>query len=114
MHRFFLRPILGLFVMVMLFAVGLQQAHADPRDFTLINSTGETISFVYVGPSSSDDWGDDILGADILSAGQRLNITFSRFRPGDCLYDIKVVTTSNREGYLWKVDLCSTTTVTFN
>ena len=114
MRQLLTGPILGIFGFMALFALSLQQAHADPRDFTLVNSTGETIENVYVGPSTSDDWGSDILGNDVLGAGQQLNVTFSGFSSGDCTYDIKVKTASGREGFLYKVDLCNTSTVTFN
>src|SRR6185503_4629476 len=108
MRRLLTGPVLGTFAFMALFALSLERVHADPRDFTLINSTGETIENVYVGPSASDDWGSDILGDDILGAGQQLNVTFSGFASGDCTYDIKVRTSSGREGFLYKVDLCST------
>jgi hypothetical protein len=115
MRRLLTGPLLGIFALVTLFTLSLQPAHAgDPRDFTLVNSTGERIDEVYVGPSSSPDWGSDILGNSVLAAGQQLNVTFSAFTTGDCQYDIKVRTASGREGVLYKVDLCNTQTVTFN
>src|SRR5581483_8198651 len=77
MRRFFAGPLLGIIVLVLLTLTGTQRVLADPRDFTLVNSTGETITNVYVGPSASTDWGKDILGDDVLGAGQQLNVTFS-------------------------------------
>jgi hypothetical protein len=86
---------------------------ADPRDFTLVNASSSTIRELYVSPSNSSDWEEDVLGDDMLSPGQRVNITFSRFRPGHCCYDIKVVTRSGSESELHDVDLCNTRTVTY-
>jgi hypothetical protein len=87
---------------------------ADVRDFTLVNSIGATIRYVYVSPSDVTDWGNDVLGADVLLPGRRMNITFSRVRPGTCYYDIKVVTNVRTEGVLKSVNLCEMSTVTFH
>ena len=59
-------------------------AFADARDFVLINNTGQTIQQVYVSASKDDDWGDDILGEDVLPSGRRVTITFGRFAEAAC------------------------------
>ena len=91
-------------------------AAADPRDFTLINNTSTTIAYIYVSPSASDEWGDDVLDEDVLEAGQQVNIVFpgGRVKAEDCSFDIKVVTTEGAEGKLSDVNLCQTRTVTFS
>jgi hypothetical protein len=61
-----------------------------------------------------NSWGDDVMGRDILSAGNAVNLTFAGFDGDSCNYDIKVLGTGGQEGYLYKVDLCSVTTVTFS
>lgn len=46
-------------------------------DFKLINDTGYEINKVFIAPSKSDDWGDDVLGKGVrLADGQSANITF--------------------------------------
>ena len=91
-----------------------QSALADPRDFTLRNNSAVDIASVYVAPSANDDWGDDVMGSDILPAGQSVDINFRKFDGQTCQYDIKVLGTGGQEGYLYKVDLCSIDTVTFS
>jgi len=91
-----------------------QSAFADPRDFTLRNRSDVDISYVYVSASAQDDWGDDVLGEDILPAGDSVDITFDRFDGETCNYDIKVVGSGGELGYLYKVDLCRISTVTFS
>jgi hypothetical protein len=51
----------------------------------------------------------------VLLSGDSVNIVFSRSsgQSIQCSYDIKVIGSDGREGYLWAVDLCSTSTVTF-
>jgi hypothetical protein len=90
-------------------------AQADPRDFTLVNKTnGTVITEVYVAPSSSSDWQDDVLDQDVLLPGDSVDINFVGFNTNTCIYDIKVVGKDGTTGELDKIDLCSTTTVTFH
>ncbi len=41
----------------------------------IVNNSGVDVWFVYVSPSSSADWGDDRLGADVLNDGESFTIT---------------------------------------
>ena len=49
-----------------------------------------------------------------MLTGRSVDIVFSRFQPGRCYYDIKVIDANDVDGYLWSVDLCSTNSVTFH
>ncbi len=64
----------GIFAVVSTMEVSAQAA----QDFTLVNKTGVEIYALYVTPHNADAWGDDILGADTLLAGETLDISFSR------------------------------------
>jgi hypothetical protein len=94
--------------------VMVQSAFADPRDFELQNNSSVDLAFVYVSPSAMDEWGDDILGVDVLPAGQSVNVSFKAFDGSTCSYDVKVVGTGGESGVLYKVDLCSVSTVSFS
>jgi hypothetical protein len=87
-------------------------AFADQRDFVLINSTGAGLVEAHVRPSGQVDWGENVL-RDTLGNGGSVTISFARFTPGDCLYDIMVVTDEGNEGALSQVNLCEATTITF-
>jgi hypothetical protein len=114
MRRLLVSPILALAVFALsLVVIAPGIVRADPRDFTLVNDSTVVIREAYVSSSATDQWEEDVLGADVLMPGTRINVTFSGFRPGDCSYDIKVVGMSGETGYLWGVDLCATATVTF-
>ena len=91
-----------------------QSAFADPRDFTLKNNSAVDISYVYVSPANVQDWGDDVMGADILPAGNAVDISFRKYDGTSCTFDVKVIGAQGQEGYLYKVDLCSVDTVTFS
>jgi hypothetical protein len=94
--------------------VMVQSAFADPRDFELNNNSPVDLAFVYVSPTATDNWGDDILGSGLLSAGNSVNVTFRAFDGNSCSYDIKVLGVGGEEGYLYKVDLCTVSHVTFS
>jgi hypothetical protein len=87
-------------------------ARADSRDFTLWNRSDQYIWYVYVSPSEKTSWGDDVMGSDVLAPDSSVFIYFTG--NGGCTYDIKVVGGTGDEGYLYNVDLCATSTVTFS
>lgn len=45
-------------------------------DFTLHNKTGKVLDEVYVGPTTSEEWGDDIMGKDVVGEDESVRITF--------------------------------------
>ncbi|HZU75480.1 MAG TPA: hypothetical protein VFA70_01875 [Dehalococcoidia bacterium] len=118
-RRVFL-PTLILAVALGAFALGTGQRAAaaprDIRDFTLYNdSSSVTILNVYVSPSSSNYWGDDILGDQVIVPGDYADITFSPFAGFDtCVYDIRIDGDDGSTTYDWGVDLCSTTAVHYS
>jgi hypothetical protein len=115
MRRWFGGAAIALVALVGAVTLGSSKVRADPRDFTLINgSDGVVITHVYVAPSSSNDWGDDILGQDVLNPGESVLIYFQRFDGATCFYDIRVTGKNDEQGELYQVDLCSTDTVTFS
>ena len=116
-RRWLVVPLLALMMMALAVAASSGHARADQRDFTLINgSASVTIMHVYVSASDLNDWGEDVLGQDVLLPGESVTILFSGFdgEEGTCLYDIRVVGQGGEEGVLYQIDLCSTDTVTFS
>lgn len=79
------------FIAILMLLVGMvRTARAESElDFALANKTGYDIKELYIGPTSSDDWGDNILKRT-LKDGQTLNVTFSP-RAAAAKWDIKVV-----------------------
>lgn len=52
-------------------------AHAGPQDFTLVNGSASLLCYVYISPSNSSDWEEDVLGADqCLEPGESIDIAF--------------------------------------
>ena len=80
-------------------------ALAGDQDFTLVNKTGYEINQVYVSPSKSDEWEEDVLGQDVLADGDRVNITFSR-KETTCNWDLKVVYSDDTSAVWDAFNLC--------
>jgi hypothetical protein len=89
-------------------------AHADERDFTLVNNSSASLTRLYVSPSAADTWGDDILGRGVMGPGESVLVYFTNFSDGSCGYDIQASFQDGGEGKLIGVDLCATDTVTFS
>jgi hypothetical protein len=70
---------LGFLSTICLFSfLGLASSFAaeGDLDFTLVNKTGKILDQVYVGPTSSEEWGSDIMGKDVVGEDESVSITF--------------------------------------
>jgi hypothetical protein len=45
-------------------------------DFELVNKTGYDINEIFVSPTKMKDWGEDIMGRDVLLDGESVDIAF--------------------------------------
>ena len=87
-------------------------AQEAKQDFTLSNRTGYELKEVYVAPSASDDWENDVLGTGTLGDGVAVEIKFNRASK-TCKWDLKVVYTVDSSNAVWKnIDLCSVDKIT--
>ena len=62
---------------------------ATNQNFVLRNNTGQTIMRVFVSPVTSNNWEEDVLGANVLPDRRTLRINFNRAED-ECSWDIKV------------------------
>ncbi|HZU75385.1 MAG TPA: hypothetical protein VFA70_01385 [Dehalococcoidia bacterium] len=81
---------------------------ADPRDFVQRNVSNVVLVAEYVSPSDEDAWGANWLTAGPLYPGEQGTLMFDYGAyPGECVFDIQVVT-SNGDTYTnWGVNLCA-------
>ncbi len=95
-------------------AVGGARAAEARQDFVLVNKTGYTISEVYVSPTKSDDWEEDVLGRDTLDDGEAWEIRFHRAAK-TCKWDLKVVYEDDDSEAVWPaIDLCAVGRITIH
>lgn len=90
----------GLLVLAMSAA---PQVHAKSSTFVILNSTGATLTAIYGGPSSSEEWSPNFLQGKVGN-GDTVSITISEMT--GCAYDFKY-DFSDRESYEeFEVDIC--------
>ena len=86
-------------------ALSTTLAQAQDLQFMLHNESGQTLTELYVAPSHSDDWGEDILGVDTLASGESGTVTIA---DGEkvCSYDLRFVAKSGDTLEEEGIDLC--------
>jgi hypothetical protein len=94
-------------------ALCMAPAMAGDQDFTLHNTTGHTMKALFVAPSSSNDWGSDILGQDVLEDGQSVQVKFDRGE-SECKWDVRGEFSDGTYAEVTDVDFCTVSEVTFH
>ncbi len=91
---------------------GSSHAADAKQDFTLVNKTGYEIKSVFVSPTKSDDWEEDVLGKDTFADGDSWGIKFHRSATG-CKWDLKVDYSDDDSSAIWtNIDLCTVEKIT--
>lgn len=73
---------------------------------TLVNSTGYTISEIYISAATSGSWEEDVLDWNVLGDGEEFEVDFRR-ADNTCDWDLKVVYTDGEEAIWDGLDLCA-------
>lgn len=82
------------------------------QNFRLVNKTGYELKALYVSPSKSDDWEEDVLGQDTLDDGQSVNVHFNA-KTHTCKWDLKVTYSDDDSSAVWhNIDLCTVEKIT--
>lgn len=87
-------------------------AMAGSDDYGIINKTGADITHLYVSAHEEDNWGDDILGRDVLENGEECEIEFDK-DDDRCAWDLKITEESGKSWVVMNVDLCKYTKISF-
>jgi hypothetical protein len=87
-------------------------AFAEDLVFTLVNNATQPLSSLYVSLPEADQWGDDILGVDVLGVGETGTITIKDGKDV-CKYDLQFVM-ENEASVEGTADLCETNTFTLH
>ncbi len=104
------RFIASLLVAVIFSATVATTAFAGRQDFTLVNYTGRDIVNIYIAPSNTFYWDDDILDVGVLYNMDSVHIHFSR-KERDRYWDM-MATFSDGNTWIWEdIDLFSVSTI---
>ena len=107
-----IKPLLvAALALVAVASVTVTAAQRRNLDFTLVNKTGVDILEVYLSPTSDNEWGEDVMGKDILADREKVDITFSSAET-ECNWDLKVVD-EDKDDIVWtKLNLCTASEIT--
>lgn len=83
------------------------------QNFRLNNRSDDVITHVYVSSVSDNNWGPDVLGTQVIPAGQYATITFPR-QETECNWDIRVTINNDSNTEMRNVNLCRTSEVNYN
>lgn len=86
-------------------------AAAGQQDFRLLNNTGYVVEEVYVSAVNTASWEEDIMGKDVLAAGDHVDISFSSAED-QCMWDLMAVYDDGEEAVWHNLNLCSISQVT--
>lgn len=91
-------------------AVFAAPAFAEDLVFTLINDSSQPLNNLYVSLPEEAQWGEDILGVDVLGVGETASVTIA---DGEavCSYDLQFVM-EDESTISGTADLCTTDTFT--
>jgi len=107
-----MKQLFAAFVTIVLAFVVPANAQDAKQDFKLVNKTGYEFNALYVSPAKSDEWGDDILGKQVVGDGQVVNVHFSPSAK-TCHWDLKVTYTDDDSTAVWSnIDLCTVEKIT--
>lgn len=83
------------------------------QDFYVRNNGGNYVHYIYVSPTSSDDWEDDVLGSDTMEPYSEMKINMIGYDSDECMFDILVIDENGYERTYFETNLCRVTYVDF-
>jgi hypothetical protein len=93
-------------IVAVAFVGGALPAAAQNIEFTLINNSSQSLHYMYAAPSTTTEWGDDLLGeTGTLEPGEQ-GIVFIGDGSDQCLYDFRFETAEGGELDAYEVDIC--------
>ncbi len=102
--RFMRRGLSAVTILLGLAAPALAQS--DDPSFRVNNRTGAVVNEIYVSSANDSAWGRDLLGQNVLPAGQSFVV---RLPQGQCMNDIRVVFDNGQAHERRRVDTCQIT-----
>lgn len=97
--------------LVALASIAVDAAQRRNLDFTLVNKTRYVVVELYLSTTTDDEWGEDVLGTDILKSGEKVDIKFSSAET-ECNWDLKIVDEDDDEVVWKKLNLCTASEIT--
>lgn len=95
------KSLVALAVLGMLITAAPVSRAASQMDFVLVNGTGYQINEVYIGPSASDEWGENILDA-VMPDGSTATVTFQPAADDVQAWDLMIAWDDDSPNTYWR------------
>ncbi len=82
----------------------MSSVFSDGKQFTLHNQTGKGIKEIYIGPTNSDRFGEDVTGGKSIASGSSLQVTIHSSAPGN-RWEVRIVFDDDGSASLPSLDL---------
>lgn len=79
------------------------------RSFQVTNSTGQEIRYLYASHSGQENWSNDLLGSNVLPAGQAWNLTLR----GGCMVDFSAILADGARVFWNDINTCDRDRIRF-
>jgi hypothetical protein len=79
----------------------------------IVNNTGYDIYFLYISPSESNEWGDDILGDAILKDGDTFKYQLSESLGRVDMYDFLAEDEDDDPYFKWEIKITNNAKIIF-
>jgi hypothetical protein len=89
-------------------------AHEPENQITITNQTGYTAFFLYFSPSSSTEWGNDLLGRNVLLSGSSWKHRLSSNHRAGTLYDIRLTDLDGDTYSKFQIPISANQNIVFN
>ena len=110
MMKFARRAVLG--AVVAIAVAGTATASVQDRRVRVHNDTGVTLTHLYSTSSGQADWGGDILGSDVIGAGQSIIVDFDD-GSGACIFEIRARFADGDVLEEYRINVCQVSDLTF-
>lgn len=80
-------------------------AQTESIDFTLTNDTEHVLTALFISLPSTNEWEEDIFGADVLGSGDSMDISIDDGLD-ECVYDIRADFSDGDSVQVARVNFC--------
>jgi hypothetical protein len=96
--------LLLLIAVVSLFSV--KNSSAQALTYDVVNNTGVTLVDIFVTPSETSHWGNDILPNNVFENGSTITVTIPADYGSTCLFDMKITDAVSGHVTFTGIDAC--------
>jgi hypothetical protein len=107
--------LLFLFILIaMISLISGKNSFAQALTYDVVNNTGVTLVDVFVTPSETNNWGNDILPNALFENGTTITVTIPADYGSTCLFDMKITDAVGGHITFTGIDACRLITLQLN